>query len=171
MGKIKALSEEFVVTIFSENEVITEITNQCPSVENLYITDCGKMLHFKQVVETNQTIDVQSVRRYFSCIVSDVNKTLVGVTQVKIISPKFGGSDASDAIETALNKFLFKHRHTHEIIDIKYMQFGVAVTYRIRNEFDVIKNMALEESYQHEGKRIDVEYKGCKYSFNKSGIF
>lgn len=135
----------YILTIIRLNgEVIQEESNIAPSIKKSYITNNGLFINFEKVVETNEVIDRNFVRKYITCIERkpfDNNK--VGVTQVKFIR----GNDYDD-METKLNEFLFENRFTYSIIAIEHAMAYVAVHYKLRNEKEIYAYTKRLEEYQ-----------------------
>ncbi len=124
----------YILTIIRLNgEVIQEESNNAPSIKKLYITNNGLSITFEKVVETNEVIDRNFVRKYITCIeTKPIDNNKVGVTQVKFIN-----GNSYDEVETKLNEFLFENRFTHNIIAIEHAMAYVAVHYKLRNEREI----------------------------------
>ena len=124
----------YILTIIRLNgEVIQEESNNAPSIKKLYITNNGLSITFEKVVETNEVIDRNFVRKYITCIeTKPIDNNKVGVTQVKFINGYI-----YDEVETKLNEFLFENRFTHNIIAIEHAMAYVAVHYKLRNEKEI----------------------------------
>ena len=152
--------KNFVYTIVYDDRFYERICNDMLQVGDQFLIE-NDMVVITSVKLVNKVV-TSTEETHYICITCDkiveVDKSLVGVTQVKIISPNFGGKDAAKAIEDALNEWLFETRHTHFVMDITYMQFGVAIKYRLRNEVDQRRYKATEMSYKKSGETI--KYQG-----------
>lgn len=124
----------YILTIIRLNgEVIQEESNIAPSVKKSYITNNGHFINFEKVVETNEVIDRNFVRKYITCIeTKPIDNNKIGVTQVKFIN-----GNSYDDMENKLNEFLFENRFTHNIIAIEHAMAYVAVHYKLRNEREI----------------------------------
>lgn len=124
----------YILTIIRLNgEVIQEESNNAPSIKKLYITNNGLSITFEKVVETNEVIDRNFVRKYITCIeTKPIDNNKVGVLQVKFIN-----GNSYDDVETKLNEFLFENRYTHQIVAIEHAMAYVAVHYKLRNEREI----------------------------------
>ena len=124
----------YILTIIRLNgEVIQEESNNAPSIKKLYITNNGLSINFEKVVETNEVIDRNFVRKYITCIeTKPIDNNKVGVVQVKFIN-----GNSYDDVETKLNEFLFENRFTHNIVAIEHAMAYVAVHYKLRNEREI----------------------------------
>ena len=124
----------YILTIIRLNgEVIQEESNIAPSVKKLYITNNGLSINFEKIVETNEVIDRNFIRKYITCIeTKPIDNNKVGVLQVKFIN-----GNSYDDVETKLNEFLFENRFTHNIIAIEHAMAYVAVHYKLRNEREI----------------------------------
>ena len=124
----------YILTIIRLNgEVIQEESNIAPSIKKLYITNNGLSINFEKVVETNEVIDRNFIRKYITCIeTKPIDNNKVGVLQVKFIN-----GNSYDDVETKLNEFLFENRYTHQIVAIEHAMAYVAVHYKLRNEREI----------------------------------
>lgn len=135
----------YILTIIRLNgDVIQEESNIAPSIKKSYITNNGRYINFETIVETNEVIDRNFVRKYITCVEKkpiDTNK--VGITQVKFIN-----GNSYDEVETNLNEFLFENRFTHNIIAIEHAMAYVAVHYKLRNEREIYAYTKCLEEHQ-----------------------
>ena len=124
----------YILTIIRLNgEVIQEESNTAPSIKKSYITINGHFINFEKVVETNEVIDRNFIRKYITCIEKKpIDNNKIGITQVKFIN-----GNSYDEVETKLNEFLFENRFTHNIIAIEHAMAYVAVHYKLRNEREI----------------------------------
>ena len=137
----------YILTIIRLNgEVIQEESNTAPSIKKLYITNNGLSINFEKVVETNEVIDRNFVRKYITCIeTKPIDNNMVGVLQVKFIN-----GNSYDDVETKLNNFLFENRYTHQIVAIEHAMAYVAVHYKLRNEREIYVYTQSLSSHQNE---------------------
>ena len=126
-----------------------------PTEGELFLSSDKKELYYiKKSVLTCIVSDETKSIQYYTIYAEPQNKEMVGITQTKFISCKFGGNGVVENLEEQLNEFLYETRHTHHIIDITHTNMYIAVKYRLRNSFDVAKHKAAEESYQNNGAKI-----------------
>lgn len=149
---------KYHLTIFHNGNIIETTMRMLPNVGEKFVIE-NDILVVTASKFINKITTLESEDYYYSMVVKldeemVLEDSLVGVTQMKIIVPEFGGKDASKAIEEAVNKWLFENRITHFVYDITYMQFGVAIKYRLRNEVDQRKYKATEMSYKKGGETI-----------------
>lgn len=152
------METKYHLSIIHNGNFIEKTMTTLPNVGEKIVNE-NEILVVKAINFINKITTLKSEHYYYSMIVKLdeeilLEDSLVGVTQVKIISPNFGGKDAAKAIEDALNEWLFENRITHYVYDITYMQFGVAIKYRLRNEVDQRKYKATEMSYKKGGETI-----------------
>ncbi len=152
------METKYHLSIIHNGTFIEKTMTTLPNVGEK-IVNGNEILVVKAINFINKITTLKSEHYYYSMIVKldeeiVLEDSLVGVTQVKIIVPEFGGKDASKAIEEAVNKWLFENRITHYVYDITYMQFGVAIKYRLRSEVDQRKYKAAEMSYKKGGETI-----------------
>jgi hypothetical protein len=157
------METKYHLSIIHNGNFIEKTMTTLPNVGEKIVNE-NEILVVKAINFINKITTLKSEHYYYSMIVKLdeeilLEDSLVGVTQVKIITPDFGGKDASKAIEEAINKWLFENRITHYVYDITYMQFGVAIKYRLRNEFDQRKYKATEMSYKKGGETIKYQNK------------
>lgn len=150
--------QKYHLSIFHNGNFIEKTMTTLPNVGEK-IVNGNEILVVTASKFINKITTLKSEHYYYSMVVKldeeiVLEDSLVGVTQVKIIVPEFGGKDASKAIEESVNKWLFENRITHYVYDITYMQFGVAIKYRLRNEVDQRKYKATEMSYKKNGETI-----------------
>lgn len=132
--------------------------------ESFLSSDRKEAYYIKKSVLTCIVSDETKSIQYYTIYAEPYNRNMVGVTQTKFISCKFGGNGVAEDLEEQLNKFLYETRHTHHIIDITHTHAYIAVKYRIRNEIDTTKHKAKEESYQNNGREVIYQVKN---SYNK----
>lgn len=126
-----------------------------PTEGELFLSSDKKELYYiKKSVLTCIVSDETKSIQYYTIYAEPQNKKMVGITQTKFITCKFGGNGVAEDLEEQLNKFLYETRHTHHIIDITHAHAYIAVKYRLRNSFDVARHKAAEESYQNNGAKI-----------------
>jgi hypothetical protein len=135
----------YILTIIRLNgEVIQEESNTAPTIKKPYITNNGLFISFEKVVETNEVIDRNFVRKYITCIErKPFDNDKVGVLQVKFIN-----GNSYDAVEAKLNEFLFENRYTHQIVAIEHTMAYVAVHYKLRNEKEIYTYTKWLEEHQ-----------------------
>ena len=124
--------------------------------ESFSSIDGKEPYYIKKSVLTCIVSDETKSIQYYTIYAEPYNKEMVGITQTKFISCKFGGNGVAEDLEKQLNKFLYETRHTHHIIDITHTNMYIAVKYRIRNSFDTAKHKASEESYQKNGAKTPI---------------
>lgn len=152
------METKYHLSIIHNGTFIEKTMTTLPNVGEKIVNE-NEILVVKAINFINKITTLKSEHYYYSMIVKldeeiVLEDSLVGVTQVKIIVPEFGGKDASKAIEEALNKWLFENRITHYVYDITYMQFGVAIKYRLRSDVDQRRYKATEMSYKKGGETI-----------------
>lgn len=152
------METKYHLSIIHNGTFIEKTMTTLPNVGEK-IVNGNEILVVKAINFINKITTLKSEHYYYSMIVKldeeiALEDSLVGVTQVKIIVPEFGGKDGAKAIEEAVNKWLFENRITHYVYDITYMQFGVAIKYRLRSEVDQRKYKATEMSYKKGGETI-----------------
>lgn len=152
------METKYHLSIIHNGNFIEKTMTTLPNVGEKIVNE-NEILVVKAINFINKITTLKSEHYYYSMIVKLdeeilLEDSLVGVTQVKIITPDFGGKDASKAVEDAVNKWLFENRITHFVYDITYMQFGVAIKYRLRNEVDRRRYKATEMSYKKGGETI-----------------
>lgn len=152
------METKYHLSIIYNGTFIEKTMTTLPNVGEKIVNE-NEILVVKAINFINKITTLKSEHYYYSMIVKldeeiALEDSLVGVTQVKIIVPEFGGKDGAKAIEEAVNKWLFENRITHYVYDITYMQFGVAIKYRLRSEVDQRKYKATEMSYKKGGETI-----------------
>ena len=152
------METKYHLSIFHNGNFIEKTFSTLPNVGEKIVNE-NEILVITASKFINKITTLKGEEHYYSMVVKldeeiVLEDSLVGVTQVKIIVPEFGGKDASKAIEDAINKWLFENRFTHYVYDITYMQFGVAIKYRLRNEVGQRYYKACEMSYKKCGKTI-----------------
>lgn len=157
------METKYHLSIFHNGNFIEKTMTTLPNVGEKIING-NEILVVTASKFINKITTLKSEHFYYSMVVKLdeeilLEESLVGVTQVKIISPNFGGKDAAKAIEDALNEWLFETRHTHYVMDITYMQFGVAIKYRLRSEVDQRQYKATEMSYKKGGETIKYQHR------------
>lgn len=156
------METKYHLSIFHNGNFIEKTLSVLPNVGEKIVNE-NEILVVTASKFINKITTLKGEEHYYSMVVKldeeiALEDSLVGVTQVKIISPDFGGKDAAKAIEDAVNKWLFENRFTHYVYDITYMQFGVAIKYRLRNEVGQRCYKATEMSYKKCGETI--KYQG-----------
>jgi hypothetical protein len=166
--------QKYHLSIFHNGNIIEKTLKTLPNVGEK-ILNGNEILVVTASKFINKITTLKGEEHYYSMVVKldeeiVLEDSLVGVTQVKIIVPEFGGKDASKAIEEALNKWLFENRFTHFVFDITYMQFGVAIKYRLRNEVDQREYKAAEMSYKKCGETIKYQRRVFQAEVSQSCI-
>ena len=144
----------YKVTIVYPNGNIEKDSFLLEPIEGQSFNGKEEMYYIKKSVLTCVVSDETKSFKYYTIYAEPYNKEMVGVTQTKFISCKFGGNGVAEDLESQLNHFLYETRHTHHIIDITHTHAYIAVKYKLRNSFDVEKHKAAEESYQNNGAKI-----------------
>ena len=156
------METKYHLSIIHNGTFIEKTMTTLPNVGEKIVNE-NEILVVKAINFINKITTLKSEHFYYSMIVKldeeiALEDSLVGVTQVKIIMPDFVGknivTDGATAIEEAVNKWLFENRITHYVYDITYMQFGVAIKYRLRSEVDQRRYKATEMSYKKGGETI-----------------
>ena len=144
-----------VTIIYPNGNIEKDEFSLQPTEGELFLSSDKKELYYiKKSVLTCIVSDETNLIQYYTIYAEPQNKEMVGITQTKFISCKFGGNGVAEDLEGQLNKFLYETRHTHHIIDITHTNMYIAVKYKIRNTFDTAKHKAAEESYQNNGAKI-----------------
>lgn len=144
----------YKVTIVYPNGNIEKDEFLLEPIEGQSFNGKEEIYYIKKSVLNCVVSDETKSFKYYTIYAEPYNKEMVGVTQTKFISCKFGGNGVAEDLESQLNHFLHETRHTHHIIDITHTNMYIAVKYRIRNSFDTAKHIAAEKSYQNNGAKI-----------------
>lgn len=168
------METKYHLSIFHNGNIIEKTLRTLPNVGEKIVNE-NEILVVTASKFINKITTLKSEHFYYSMVVKldeeiVLEDSLVGVTQVKIIVPEFGGKDASKAIEEAVNKWLFENRITHYVYDITYMQFGVAIKYRLRSEVDQRKYKATEMSYKKGGETIKYQHRVFRAETSQSCV-
>lgn len=168
------METKYHLSIFHNGNIIEKTLRTLPNVGEKIVNE-NEILVVTASKFINKITTLKSEHFYYSMVVKldeeiVLEDSLVGVTQVKIIVPEFGGKDASKAIEEALNKWLFENRITHYVYDITYMQFGVAIKYRLRSDVDQRRYKATEMSYKKGGETIKYQHRVFRAEISQSHV-
>lgn len=151
---MEELRQIYKVTIVYPNGNIVKDSFLLEPIEGQAFNGEEEIYYIKKSVLNCVVTDETKSIQYYTIYAEPYNRNMIGVTQTKFISCKFGGNGVAEDLEEQLNEFLYETRHTHHIIDITHTNTYIAVKYKIRNSIDAAKHKAAEESYQQNGAKI-----------------
>lgn len=158
------------LSIFIDGKIFNYETSDSINENDTIITSNGEVVIVKMAFN-NCFFDNDNSYNHYNCIGKYKSSNLVGVSQVKMITYNCGGDELVPNLEKQLNEFLNETKYTHEILDITYTQYYIAVKYRIRNDYDTIKSKACHESYQNNGSNVEYKFKGFTGKVVQNNIY